>query len=101
MFGETTISYVKVVNHSFERTIYKWLALGFQVYITCFNGSIPRPLSTSHVFQDAAICLQRCGRKSESRSLGEANSGDPVGNEKHKNPAPPPKKKKTHLEAKT
>ena len=31
MFGETTISYVKVGKHPIETTIYKWLALGFQV----------------------------------------------------------------------
>ena len=31
MFGETTISYVKIGNHPVETTIYKWLALGFQV----------------------------------------------------------------------
>ena len=31
MFGETTISYVKIGNHPIETTIYKWLALGFQV----------------------------------------------------------------------
>ncbi len=30
MFGETTISYVKIGNHPIETTIYKWLALGFQ-----------------------------------------------------------------------
>ncbi len=28
-----TISYIKVWNHPIETTIYKWLALGFQVYI--------------------------------------------------------------------
>ena len=32
MFGETTISYVKIGTHPIETTIYKWLALGFQVY---------------------------------------------------------------------
>ena len=26
MFGETTISYVKIGNHSIETTVYKWLA---------------------------------------------------------------------------
>ena len=31
MFGETTIFYVKIWNHPIETTIYKWLALGFQV----------------------------------------------------------------------
>ena len=30
MFGETTISQVKVWNHPIETTIYKWLAFGFQ-----------------------------------------------------------------------
>ena len=30
MFGETTISYIKIWNHPIETTIYKWLALGFQ-----------------------------------------------------------------------
>ena len=33
MFGETTISYVKIWNHPIETTIYKWLALGFQEVI--------------------------------------------------------------------
>ena len=33
MFGETTISYVKIGNHPIETTIYKWLALGFQVRV--------------------------------------------------------------------
>ena len=33
MFGETTISYVKIGNHPIETTIYKRLALGFQVEI--------------------------------------------------------------------
>ncbi len=32
MFSETTISYVKIWNHPIETTIYKWLALGFQVH---------------------------------------------------------------------
>ena len=32
MFGKTTISYVKIWNHPIETTIYKWLALGFQVH---------------------------------------------------------------------
>ncbi len=31
MFGETTISYVKIGNHPIETAIYKWLALGVQV----------------------------------------------------------------------
>ena len=31
MFGETTIFYVKIWNHPIETSIYKWLALGFQV----------------------------------------------------------------------
>ena len=29
--GETTIFYIKIWNHPIETTIYKWLALGFQV----------------------------------------------------------------------
>ena len=31
MFGETTISYEKMGDRPVETTIYKWLALGFQV----------------------------------------------------------------------
>ena len=33
MFSETTIFYIKIWNHPIETTIYKWLALGFQVVI--------------------------------------------------------------------
>ena len=46
MFGETTISYVKIGNHPIETTIYKWLALGFQVVFSAktwcnfINGGI-------------------------------------------------------------
>ena len=38
MFGETTISYVKIRNHPIETTIYKWLALGFQDYVKLRRG---------------------------------------------------------------
>ena len=31
MFGETTIFYIKIWNHPIETSVYKWLALGFQV----------------------------------------------------------------------
>ena len=32
MFGETSIFHIKIWYHSIETTIYKWLALGFQVH---------------------------------------------------------------------
>ncbi len=50
MFGETTISYVKVWNHPIETTIYKWLALGFQgvtllhLLFFLFLFPLPEPL---------------------------------------------------------
>ena len=50
MFGETTISYVKIWNHPIETTIYKWLALGFQVPLNSlshsFLGMIKLPLQS-------------------------------------------------------
>ena len=41
MFGETTIFYIKIWNHPIETTIYKWLALGFQVQITQMSYTFP------------------------------------------------------------
>ena len=51
MFGETTISYVKIGNHPIETTIYKWLALGFQVPIN-LPSKIKKNLFKSMPYMD-------------------------------------------------
>ena len=40
MFGETTISYVKIGNHPIETTIYKWLfgVPGIYIYVFLLVG---------------------------------------------------------------
>ena len=39
MFGETTISYVKIWNHPIETTTYKWMfqVPGLYFFLTCQN----------------------------------------------------------------
>ena len=42
MFGETTISYVKIRNHPIETTIYKWLFGVPDIYIYIYRAYLDR-----------------------------------------------------------
>ena len=46
MFGETTISYVKIGNHPIETTIYKWLAARGSSYVI---GNLTLATRSSHI----------------------------------------------------
>ncbi len=94
MFGETTISYVKIGNHPIETTIYKWLFGVPGRYYKTFLFFWELPLLTKYINNH---CLLACKLVSlfglakekhpDSRSLLELSSakllesGYPVGNQ--------------------
>ena len=79
MFGETTISYVKVWNHPIETTIYKWLfgvPGGSSCFFHVFSSSFPQFGQRSHGVSPFCRMLESAQRRID---FGAVNLGDFVG----------------------
>ena len=79
MFGETTISYVKICNHPIETTIYKWL-FGVPGNSICNDRRVP-PCWVVPFFHLEAGQVHEAQLKAAEEQLKEVNVVQPSGRE--------------------